>query len=243
MISVQPEGRLANNLFQYVFARLLHEATGLALSYTVGTQILKTPPIDGIKGSGEKILVSDFFDTGEDHLLEMDEIIKSCLGKNVLVRGFFQHKSYFNHRRDEVKKWLGEIPLLNPEFTGIHIRKTDYVTLGWDLKDEYYDKCIKLANPKKLIIFTDEPRNNYVKKLISEGGTLCLESPEKSMYLLGTCGKQIMSRSSFSWWSAFLSSAKTVYYPRPSSGFWSKKDTPEKDIEVDSNEYSYVELP
>lgn len=240
MIRVYPEGRLANNMFQYVFARLLHESTGLALNYTVGTQIFNTPALEGISGRGEEVLVTDWVGLEKEKVVDIQDISRQCRGKNVLIRGWFQNRSYFNHRRDDVKKWIGEIPLLNSTFTGIHIRKTDYVTLGWDLKDEYYEECIRRANPEKLVIFTDSPDDPYVKKLIREGGQLCLESAEKSMFLLGTCGKQIMSRSTFSWWSAFLSKPKEVYYPRPERGFWSLRDMPEKNLVVDSSEYRYV---
>lgn len=242
MIDVKPEGRLANNLFQYVFARLIHESTGLALNYTVSTRIFNTPALEGLRGVGAPITVTDFFDTGNDHLVDLDGVISEVKGKNVIVHGFFQNKKYFNHRRDLIKSWLGKIPATNPDCTGIHIRKTDYVTLGWDLKDDYYDECLRLANPEKLVIFTDSPGDPYVKKLIAAGGQLCLEGPERSMFLLGTCGKQIMSRSTYSWWSAFLSSPEKVYYPRPSSGWWSVKDTPHKILDVDSSEYCYIDV-
>jgi len=243
MIIVTPEGRLANNIFQYVFARLIHEKTGLALNYTVGTSLFSTPMLEGIKGEGEPILVSDFFDTGYDHVLDIQSVFESCKGKNVHVRGFFQNKDYFNHKRQEIKSWLGEIPSLNKDFTGIHIRKTDYKITGWELPNSYYDECIKLANPSKLVIFTDDPYDPYVRYLISQGAQLNFDNPEKAMFLLGTCGKQIISRSTFSWWSAFLSNSEKIYYPQPLSGWWSLKDTPHKCIEVNSPEYCYIQTP
>lgn len=242
MIDVKPEGRLANNLFQYVFARLIHESTGLAVNYTVNTSIFTTPPIEGTRGEGQRLLVTDFFDTGKDSVLDLREVSEACREKNVLVHGFFQNKSYFNHRRDEVKAWLGHIPKVNPHHTGIHIRKTDYVTLGWDLPDEYYDECIKLANPTNLMVFTDDPRNPYVRKLLSQGAELDRSPPEEAMFLLGTCAKQIIARSTFSWWSAFLSTPDVVMYPRPKTGWWSEKDTPYKVLDVDSPEYRYIDL-
>jgi hypothetical protein len=241
MIRVIPEGRLANNLFQYVFSRVLHDATGLRLDYSVNTSIFSTPKLDGSVGSGEPLVVSDYFDINKDHVLDVPKTIEMCRGKNVVVHGYFQNKSYFNHRREMIKKWLGEIPQSNKSATGIHVRKTDYKAIKWDLPDSFYEECIKSANPSRLLVFTDEPEDVYVKTLISRGGELVQGTPEQSIFLLGTCGKQIISRSTFSWWSSFLSSPEKVYYPRPLEGWWSVKDSPHKIIEVDSSEYHYVE--
>lgn len=242
MITVKPEGRLANNLFQYTFGRLIHESTGLALNYTVNTKIFKTPILQGRIGTEEKVVITDYFDTFKESVVDLKFVNEAYKNKNILLHGFFQNKSYFNHRRQDVKKWLGEIPVINSNWTGIHIRKTDYKPLGWDLTDEYYEKCLNLANPENLMIFTDEPENHYVKILMSRGAKIVDASPEESMYLLGTCGKIIISRSTFSWWSAFLSSPSKVFYPRPLVGWWSVKDTPTKVIEVDSSEYHYVDF-
>ena len=240
MIRVRPEGRLANNLFQYVFARLIHESTGASLDYSANTHIFRTPPLPGLRFDSETVLVSDYFDIGSDHVLNLSEVVEKCKNKSVLVHGYFQNKSYFNHRRQEVKEWLGEIPVTNPTWTGIHVRKTDYKLIKWDLPESYYDECIDLANPERLMIFTDDPSDEYVQKLIARGGNITSAPPEESMYLLGTCGKQIISRSTFSWWSSFLSSPEKVYYPRPLEGWWSQKDSSHKVIEVDSSEYHYI---
>jgi hypothetical protein len=242
MISVIPEGRLANNLFQYVFARLIHESSGLELDFSVNTQILKTPKMCGIRLSGNPILISDYFDVGRDHLVDLEKVFELSKSNPLTIRGYFQNKIYFNHKRNDVKNWLGSIPSENLRSTGIHIRKTDYKQIKWDLPNDYYDRCINLANPEDLMIFTDEPNDAYVQSLVKRGGRLIFASPEETMYLIGTCGKQIISRSTFSWWSSFLSSPQKVYYPRPTSGWWSKKDFPFKNIEVDSEEYVYVSV-
>jgi hypothetical protein len=243
MISVRPEGRLGNNLFQYVFGRIIHESTGLFYNYSLDTSIFKTPKIKGVIIEGETVYVSDYFDTGKDHLINLDDAIDVCKGKSVLIHGYFQNKSYFNNRRNDVKSWLGCIPSHNNDVTGIHIRKTDYNLINWELPNSYYEECIKKANPEKLHIFTDDKNDEYVQELIKQGGKLIqTKTDEESMFLLGTCGKQIISRSTFSWWSSFLSSPKSVYYPRPLSGWWSVKDTPNKIIEVDSSEYHYIEV-
>jgi len=244
MIHVKPEGRLGNNLFQYVFGRIIQESTGLFYDYSLGTNLLKTPKVDGLKiHSSSTLYVSDYFDLGKDHVLDIDEVIKSCSQKKVLLHGYFQNNSYYKDRRSIIKTWLGSIPSNNSDVTGIHIRKTDYTQISWDLPDSFYDECLARANPERLFIFTDDTSDRYVQELIKRGGELVQTStPEESMYLFGTCGKQIISRSTFSWWSSFLSSPEVVYYPRPLTGWWSLKDTPGKILEIDDSEYCYINV-
>ncbi|NDC22822.1 MAG: hypothetical protein EBZ49_01645 [Proteobacteria bacterium] len=49
MIHVKPEERLGNNLFHYVFGRIIQESAGLFYDYSLGTNLLKTPKVDGLK--------------------------------------------------------------------------------------------------------------------------------------------------------------------------------------------------
>jgi len=236
MINVRPEGRLGNNIFQYVFARIVHEETGLALNYSVGTKFLKTPKIEGVQGVGEHIVIQD--NRGP---VVLNDVVSACRGKNVLIHGFFQEKIYYQNRRQNIKQWLGEIPNSNPKTTGVHIRKGDYKSSKyWDLPDSYFLKAIEESNPTRLIVFTDEPNYPLVERLVAMGAILSKSNDaESDMFLLGTCSDIIMSRSTFSWWSGFLSCASRIYAPRTNVGFWSGCDSV---LEIDSNEYRYLNV-
>lgn len=244
MISVEPEGRLGNNIFQYVFARLLQEKTGLHLDYEIGSRFFQITKVEGLKiDVSESLLVTDFFDDDKDKILSIDEIASRSQNKRVRVKGFFQHKTYYSENRQKIQNWLGKIPSTNQNACCVHIRKTDYNTLGWSLPDSYYNKCIDMANPTALFVMSDNFSDTYVSELISRGAVPVNLNPDESIYFMGTCGKQIISRSTFSWWSSFLSTPEQVFYPKPASGWWSIKDTPMKDISVDSPEYVYIEAP
>jgi hypothetical protein len=244
MISVEPEGRLGNNIFQYTFARLLQERTGLYLDYEVNSKFFQLKKVEGLKvESSESLFVTDFFDDGKDKILSIDELTNNAKDKRVRVKGFFQHRTYYEGNRGKIQSWLGKIPSTNQSACCVHIRKTDYNALGWSLPDSYYDKCIDMANPTTLFVMSDNFGDSYVSSLISRGAIPVNLSPDESIYFMGTCGKQIISRSTFSWWSSFLSSPDKVFYPRPQRGWWSMIDTPMKDISVDSPEYVYVEVP
>lgn len=243
MINVSPEGRLGNNLFQYAFSRIIHENTGLALEYEIRSSFFNAKSLEGIRiENSNRYLVTDFFDDGIDKLLQLDDVIESSKNRNVHVRGFFQHRSYYENRRKKIQDWIGRIPTINRDACCVHIRRGDYLAVGWSLPNEYYEKCIEMANPDSLHVFSDDFNDTYVQSLIKRGATIVDAPPDQSIYLMGTCGKQIISRSTFSWWSSFLSEPERVFYPMPQSGWWSIKDTPLKDIRVDSPEYTYVEV-
>jgi hypothetical protein len=98
-----------------------------------------------------------------------------------------------------------------------------------------------LVNPKNVLIFTDDPNHDYIKQLCNQGALLSKESNDvEDLKSLASCEHIVMSRSSFSWWAAFLSNAKEIYFPRPSSGMWSLKDTPHKDLFINYPEYKEV---
>lgn len=240
MIQVVYQGGLGNNLFQYAFGRLLSERLQreLVAAPIEGFEFSPTAP-KGL-GIGAPITITDY-GHNEGKILSLDEIVNADQNNSYRLDGFFQHHSYYDGHRNTIKSWLqSKYAKVTVKATAVHVRLQDYKQIAWDLPESYYDQCIELANPTELYVFTDEPTHPYIKKLLGRGAKLVYGAPSSDLQLMSGFDKLIISRSTYSWWAAYLSSAAAIYYPRPQKGFWSK-EMPHKNISVPSAEYIHVD--
>lgn len=113
--------------------------------------------------------------------------------------------------------------LMDCKSVGIHVRLGDYRRKGWELPLAYYqsciDKMIRMDNNLQFFVFSDEINGIYD----------CLEAPHlhymdhqkrnpsiEDFYLLYRCDNHIISRSTFSWWAAFLNNDNSNITMAPS---------------------------
>lgn len=259
-VNVNYLGRLGNNMFQYAFtalalAKFCENDSGMfdILSIPTTTQLDR---IRNIKAILTESMNKDFVryasypithhitDYGhmEGSVLSMDEIGDRPvgIGTTLYFDGYFQHKSYYEGKRDFLKSLFLPIET-NDNKTAIHIRLTDYKEIGWSLPEAYYDEAIRLASPNNLNVFTDEPTHPYIRKLKTQGANVISGDPVDDLLLMASHEKIIVSRSSYSWWGAILSSATDVYYPRPKTGFWSQ-EMPHKDVAINDPTFRFIEF-
>lgn len=78
----------------------------------------------------------------------------------------------------------------------VHVRRGDYVNLGYAMSDDYYTRAVDLmtskVGPLPVRVFSDDPS-------IGTG-----ESPEADLIAMAACRHHVISNSTFSWWGAFL---------------------------------------
>lgn len=237
MVVVCRRGRLGNVLFQYTFGRIIASSNGMALRKNFDYGNLKE--LINLSGNSLPIQlrITDC-DQNEGQILDIEKL--KSLGRGMVIDGFFQHRSYYENNRKLIKSWLFDQPVTKQNTVGVHLRFGDYKEIGWTLPESYYNSCILNSGLSNVLIFTDEPENPYVVKLLKEGAKLSGGSEEEDLRSLASCQKIVMSRSSFSWWAGFLSNAEKIYFPRPNQGWWSLKDTPHKDLLINELEYQEV---
>ena len=169
--------------------------------------------------------------------------------KSALYIGYFQNEKYLNPVRKQLEKdltfpkikkddtfnqnWLKKIRSCeNPVF--IHIRKGDYVNLGWDLSMEYYTKAIKyikehVENPTFFVFgqkCSDFIKNEFISDIPFEiiGETNSDNKEDwKDIVLMEECKHAIIANSTFSWWAAWLGKANNGIVTAPSP-FLFKRD-------------------
>lgn len=128
------------------------------------------------------------------------------------VKRCFTFQPFTDERNQKLEK-----EMLTCESVAIHVRKgKDYAQRIWyqnTCSVEYYHKAIQLVSEKvnhpKFYVFTDNPE--WVKEhfrdfdyTLVEGNPACGWGSHFDMQLMSTCKHNIISNSTYSWWSAFL---------------------------------------
>jgi len=117
----------------------------------------------------------------------------------------------------------------------IHIRRGDYVNLGWQLDFEYYKRAIKfikerLDNPVFFIFgceSADFIEDNFNDKASFRfAGEINSKNKEdwKDMKLMSLCHHAIIANSTFSWWAAYLNKNKDKIIIAPTPWLYGKDD-------------------
>lgn len=264
-INVNYLGRLGNNMFQYAFTALVlaeickKERRDL---YTVKS-IPITDQLDNIVDKNVQLVDRAIIDPCSEHvtyarypatynitdygsmegkILSIDDISSRPFGFGTTYNfnGFFQHKNYYEGKREFLKSLFSLPKVKDVEFdTAVHIRLTDYKEINWTLPEKYYDDAIRQATPTNLSVFTDEPSHPYIQKLRASGAKIICGEPVNDLGLMSSHKKIIISRSSYSWWGAVLSDAK-IFYPKPSKGFWSK-EIAYKDVAIQDSNFIFID--
>ena len=140
------------------------------------------------------------------------------------VKRCFTFQPFTDEKNRKLQKEMEEC-----ESVAIHVRKgKDYAQRIWYQNTcpvEYYQKSIKLMAEKiahpKFYVFTDNPdwvKENFkdIEYTLVEGNPPSGWGSHFDMQLMSVCKHNIISNSTYSWWSAFLNvhSQKIVIGPK-----------------------------
>lgn len=165
-------------------------------------------------------------------------------GKDFELIGYFQdvryydtalvHKLYFQGQ-ERLKRLIEKFSdwLQRPAVTGISVRRTDYLKIPHILpfcgKQYYRDAIARVPECHDFIVCSDDfpwckewfPSEFPDKKFLFMSG----ESVLDQLYIHSLCQNNILSNSSFAWWSAFLNQhvGKRVMRPSLWNGFAVRK--------------------
>jgi hypothetical protein len=152
------------------------------------------------------------------------------------IDGYLQTDKYFNHCENLIrdilkfKPFISEqakifLPKTNKEFVSIHVRRTDAAI------PNPYHPCMDLDYFNRGIGFFDESKHHFI--ICSDDYEWCNSIwgnnsnftiiNSGSMYvdlcIMALCENHIISNSSFSWWSSYLSSNKNKKTIAPKNWF------------------------
>jgi hypothetical protein len=256
MIDVQYLGQLGNNLFQYALGRILAEELGLELrcgrspggdagtSLETQWQCFKDCPqsIPGRRAIGpdvEEILLSW-------HRIDLTGLLAQPHPRHIVLNGWFQRTEYYAPYRDRVRRWFApatddDSRAIRPGDLLILLRRaSDYFMQGITLDLEYYERILAGTSFDRLFISGDVLGPDVRRRFARYQPTYLRGPALEQFQLARRFDRMVMANSTFSWWVAFLSNAREVYFPRPERGFWAP-DPIGHDLEVDDARYICVD--
>jgi len=109
---------------------------------------------------------------------------------------------------------------------------------------DYFKTVIAHCPHDRLFITSDEPFHPFVCEFKRHDPILVHhQSPLATMSFVTGFSKIAISQSTFSWWSAYLSDAREIYFPIPQTGPWSVGTSwtvPDLYLRVHETAYRYV---
>ncbi|MCK9273189.1 alpha-1,2-fucosyltransferase [Candidatus Gracilibacteria bacterium] len=249
MIIVKISGGLGNQLFQYAFGLFLENSSKEKVLFDVSfykknkerkleIEILITDRKIEV-GIFRKIFfkILNLYYQQENAFTFVDyEKVKS----KKYLDGYWQNINYINPIETDLLKKISILNLNNSEIyseknsTSVHIRKADYVgNEDVNICDRtYFSKAMDLIKSKTgcktFLIFSDdisEAKEMFLKNELKGCEIIFIEpqkeNPARDMFSMSLCQNNIISNSTFSWWSAFLNNndKKIVISPK----VWNRK--------------------
>ncbi|NBO36179.1 alpha-1,2-fucosyltransferase [bacterium] len=225
--TIGSNGRLGNQMFQY--AALLGMARARNFDfYTPGGRLFTEFSIKSSKPfTAEPPPKSQV----REHKFGFIPEFLTVLPDNVDVMGFFQTEKYWEHCKQEVydnfelraTNVSDEIAdTLNKTFTGLHIRRTDYLGLSHyhtNLQPNYYkDALSQLKSTNALedvLVFSDdvnwvksefipEIKKSFSNRFCTSDDLLNYTNDTDELFMMTKCKSMIIANSSYSWWGAYL---------------------------------------
>jgi len=202
------------------------------------------------KGIGGKEFSSPVETCGWWQDIDIQSIINNKSDRRINIDGHFEKYEYYKPYKDRIKKWLtldDKITneyVLDDESLVVHLRLfgNDY---NYMLPLSYYHDCIKKSGCSKIYLCTDVPKDARLERFKNEyGAIICnqfsapidsqviednrthssVASGLRDFKVLISAKNIVMSRSTFSWWAAWISDAKKIYFPKSDQGLWGKND-------------------
>jgi hypothetical protein len=172
--------------------------------------------------------------------------------------GFFQRYEYYKPYKEKIRQWLRteyyDVGQTENDAI-IHLRLGDCI-LGdlaehpYVMPPEYFQKALDSMSFDRLYICSDPETlehplfYQYMDSFKEYSPKLMGGNAIEDFNTIKSFNKIIMSQSTFSWWTAFLSDASEIFIPVPEGGKWGNEwstESPNIALFVDDEErYKYI---
>lgn len=173
--------------------------------------------------------------------------------QNIYLDGYWQSEKYFKkYRADLLAMFTPQMVFASKSKYGIkgacvaiHIRRGDYIKIGCNIDDGYYENAInyfknKIGADLVFLIFSDDV--DYANQFAEAHPDLkmivvCSEGDEQTLedfYLMTSCDHFIIANSSYSWWAAWLGRNPKKIVVCPEVDFWTGDFYPDEWKKIDA---------
>ena len=199
--------RLGNHIFQNVGLALLAKKNNYKVYEYFSTEECKVLNFNFYSGTKVNETYAYYND---EHLMPLLQYTNE-LDHGILYEGYFQNLDFIKTYKQDIKSLFNLDKHENNDLF-IHIRLDDAEHFNPGI--DYYRECISKIKYDKIFISSDSPTSNFVQTLVKEYNMSIYEdTPINTINFGRKSNNIIMSNGTFSWWIAFLSNAKNIFYP------------------------------
>jgi hypothetical protein len=206
-VSINYNGRLGNNLFQYVAAHIFAKKFKLFINSNVIDGKFKFPQLNGSVHVDNKLIVND------SNFLELlnSETIEP---RHYIFDGFFQIKDFVLNYKNEIKSLFDlSYDEINKDEVFVMYRIGDIEGIRQMLPIEFYRDALTKISSKSGYITSDSPTHPNVINLSKEFNLkIYNNTPSETINFAKNFNNLVLSEGSFSWWVGILSNSKNIYY-------------------------------
>lgn len=203
MITINYQGRLGNNLFQYFTALILSNKFNQKISNILPSNILKDNLINNDIQYSDDLIVND------NNVIDIIE--QDTVNSNLILDGYFQ-------KRDLLKYFIQSEHIQNNneklvEGSFVHVRLGDISNDATRCCEiQYYEKALQGLNGG--YISSDSPNHEIVKRLSNKFNLEVFQNSAEITLIFGSqFENKILSLGTFSWWIGFLGNQNNVICP------------------------------
>jgi hypothetical protein len=231
MAKLEIQGRLGNNLIQFISAFLFCEKHKINLYYDdmiYNYQYETVPYRYNLTSFLNREVMSLVLENKqiiyEDDLLIHDDNFfhfynEDKIEKNIIFRGYFMFDTLLEEKRETIKKLFGiNYDNSNENNLFVHYRLGDINNSPLSLPLGYFEESISKTNFNKGYISSDSINDEKCKFLIEKYNLEVVElNPWETILFGKNFGNIVLSEGSFSYLIGYFSNSKNVFYnKRPS---------------------------
>lgn len=250
MVEVVYRNRLGNRLFQYCLGRIMSESLGFALKASALSGFPNTALLVAGKGYEQPVVT---YQPRED--VDLRAVLADRTPRKIVLHSLGQRFEYFRENAEKIRQWLhtpaqdfgreeGDL-LLNFRLG------PDYHKLRWILSPIFYEQVLATTSYERLFVSWDSrncdeatARSHF--KFLERFRPIYWHSTDviENFAFIRSFSMIAIPASTFSWWAAFLSNAKKIFFPdlrESTTSVWREHGQSVKvRLEVDEPRYHYI---
>jgi len=265
MVHLQMNGFIADNLYQYVIARLIAEELGfqLEVSHSRGKGGVNAQELDELLShctDAPLSIVGDRYAEPIDYTahesntafdgyhIDLAAIFADKSPRRLEIRGYFQNYALLRPHKARIRRWL-EMSVfsghyeIEPDDLVAHIRWGDMVVFDMAMSLSFYSNLLQRLEFGRLFVCGCGISEEVREALAPFSPIYVQGTPADDFRFMLGFNRIIQSNSGFAWWAGFLSTASEIYCPVMGQNARTEHPkTTMSDLRVDDEDrYHYVE--